>query len=294
MEPPYIFVQMILEKLFARMAELVAEAEADMSYLTGPAEKEYSEQKDRCLCSNMKVIRCSGNVYNVHREAEYGSARPRIHIVDLTTNTCSCQRWFQVGVPCEHAQAVIRAPGNKELLKNIFSNANFHKHMLNSTRKELFTKCNVLGVLPDTDSVERNKSTGDFQPLEPIIVEVGSLLSDVSSKRIASTSESSKPSNIASNKRRRRAPCVSCGKTISSTKTHYRGCRACIKYLKLHDPAEYNRRHGNSSGALSSEEDSEGEEEVSDEDTEGSEDCSDDGEGLVGEEKSVSEEGEHA
>ena len=290
-EPPYIFIQMILEKIFARMAELAAEAEADMRYLTGPAEKEYSEQKDRCLCNNMKVIRCSGSVYNVHREAEYGSARPRIHIVDLTTNTCSCQRWFQMGVPCEHAQAVFRAPGNKELLRNVFSSTNFHKHKLNSTRKDLFAKCNVLGVLPDTDSVERNKSVGNFLPLEPIIVEVGPMLSDVSTRRIASTNESSKPSNIASNKRRRRAPCSSCGKTISSTKTHYRGCSACIKYLKKHNPVEYTRRHGeDSESLLASDQNSEGEAE-SEDGSEG-EEGEDGSEGEEGEDGSEGEEGE--
>ena len=239
-EPLTLFMWLLLEKISIYNDKIRTEALADRNVITPPAMVEFDKRLLTFKEFPLVVNAYGEGLYNVHRTVEYAELRPTAYTVDIGGRTCTCQHWYQIGIPCEHAIAVVN---HTKDWSNLFTPAYFHRHMLTETRHELFTKHNLCLLLPDDHRVKVNKTLRTFPPLEPVLEDVGELASDVSKKRVASQGESSKPSNIKSGAKRHRYVCKSCGKDLSKNTDHTPGNKACRNHLRRTDPERFEQMY---------------------------------------------------
>ena len=235
-EPLTIFMWLLLEKISIYNDKVKTEALACTSVLTPPATTEFDKRLLTFKKFPVVINVCGDNKYNVRRTVEYKELKAATYTVDMSVRTCTCQYWPQVGVPCEHAIAVVNHVNGWD---SFFTTAYFHRHMLTETRLELLAKHNLSIVLPDDHRIKQNKLQQTFRPLEPVLETIGDLASDVSKKRVASAGEGSKPSNIKSDAKRNRYTCPDCNKDLSKKTDHTPGNKACRNHLKKNDRERY-------------------------------------------------------
>ena len=155
--------------------------------------------------------------------------------VSVLQMECSCGRWYQVGIPCIHALAVIcklsyNSVSNADLF---YSHTFFYEGHLHKRRVEMFRMCNFAGQFPGDDEIQQASTVKTYSPLRiPLINVEGEFLSE---KRIQSQGETvsgkkNKTSTIKAKAvdKKRRTQCSYCGKIAG--RDH--DVRACLRDIE--------------------------------------------------------------
>ena len=225
-----------LAKIAERFDDLVEEAKKDSSFLTRPALEIFRENQEKYKTTKYTVVQGTGELYAVQWK-EQGVTK-RVTVAMDGTRSCTCQMWTQQGVLCPHAMAAAKKKGVP--FSDLFKPAFFHRHMLNATRKEMIAKCNLRITIPSDYHIYQQMASGPspgatYKPLLPFTIRLEPLEDRVatSKKRIRSTGESKKSSNVHA-KRGKRFLCPSCYQTFSCKTKHKRGSVQCEAYLNAH------------------------------------------------------------
>lgn len=238
--PPYHFVIELLSKVAERFEVLIEEAKKDNSFLTLPARDIFEENREKYKSIKYHVTKGNGELYTVSWKEREDTRR--VTVAFDGTRSCTCQMWHQQGVPCEHAMAV--AVKNGIGFPDLFKPAYFHRHMLNSTRKEMIAKCKLLTTIPCDYRIKKQIASGPspgvaYKPLLPYTIQLVPLEDRpaASKKRIRSRGESKSSSNVHA-RRGKRFVCLSCFQSFSNKSTHKRGSALCKAYLNERPEAE--------------------------------------------------------
>ena len=225
-----------LAKIAERFDDLVEEAKKDSSFLTRPALEIFRENQEKYKTTKYTVVQGTGELYAVQWKEQ--GATKRVTVAMDGTRSCTCQMRTQTGVPCPHVMAAAKKKGVP--FPDLFRSAFFHRHMLNATRKEMIAKCNLRITIPSDYHVYQQVASGPspgatYKPLLPFTIRLEPLEDRVatSKKRIRSTGESKKSSNVHA-KRGNRFLCPSCYQTFSCKTRHKRGSVQCEAYLNAH------------------------------------------------------------